>query len=395
MLELPNAGVQPLTELAAIAEREGNLGETISRLSKAREMDPDNVVIQIRLIRALARSGDGDAALRTARKLRDRFPENSAVMEELGRAEYSFGKIEDAAVAYRRMASLVYGNTDRTLTAARYQLTVNDLSGAYETLNRALVADSDHLGLLETIVGVEAQLKRFDDALTRASQLTSLLPGNPLGDKLRGDVFVRQQRFEDAAQAYSDALAKQETGDLLIRRYLAQKKSGIKAPPLAPLEAWVAKHPNDYPVRSALAAGYLTVRNIPAAQVLYEQLNREQPNDPMVLNNLAEIYLEAGDERALALAEAAYKLAPKQPETLDTLGWVHVQQGEAARGLELLRAAYSRASRRPGIRYHLAVALSRLGRADEARSHLNDILKMNDLGDLEPEARSLLNQLGG
>ena len=72
-----------------------------------------------------------------------------------------------------------------------------------------------------------------------------------------------------------------------------------------------------------------------------------------------------------------------------------MQQGEAARGLELLRAAYSRASRRPGIRYHLAVALSRLGRADEARSHLNDILKMNDLGDLEPEARSLLNQLGG
>lgn len=115
----------------------------------------------------------------------------------------------------------------------------------------------------------------------------------------------------------------------------------------------------------------------------------------MVLNNLAEIYLDAGDKRALALAEAAYNLAPRQAETLDTLGWVHVRQGEATKGLELLRAAYSRASRRPSIRFHLAVALSQLGRHDEARAHLNDILKMDDLGDLKPEAIRLLNQLGG
>ncbi|MEX2615336.1 MAG: XrtA/PEP-CTERM system TPR-repeat protein PrsT [Alphaproteobacteria bacterium] len=395
MMKMPGAGVQPLTELAALATGEGNLREAVSLLSKAREQEPDNLAVQIELIQMLGRSGDGDAALRNARKLRDRFPENPDVMEQLGLAESAFGKSEDAAVAYRRMASLIRDDADGLLKAARYQVAAGDLTGAYETLNRALVTNGDHLGALEAIVSVESRLKRFDDALARAALLTSRFPDNPLGDKLRGDVHVRQQRYGDAALAYRDALAIQVSGDLLIRQYLARRKSGIEAPTLAPLEAWVAKNPKDYPARAALAAGYLSAKNIPAARALYEELNREEPNDPMVLNNLAEIYLEAGDKRALALAEAAYNLAPRQPETLDTLGWIHVRQGEAAKGLELLRAAYSRASRRPSIRYHLAVALSQLGRNDEARSHLNDILKMNELGDLEAEAKRLLEQIGG
>ena len=354
MMEFPDAGVMPLTELSKISLQEGKLREAISYLAKAREKDSENVGIQIELIRLLGQSGDSDAALRSARKLRDKFPDNPDVMEQLGRTEYAFGKREDAGVAYRRMATLIRNGAKQLLTAARYQLTVNDISGAYETLNRALVDDSDDLGIMEMIVDVEAQLGRFDDALLRTQQISQRFPDIALGERLRGDILVRQERFGDAALAYRDGLSKQVSGELLVRQYLARRKSGIEFPALGPLEGWVEKNPNDYTSRMALASAYLDAEKIPAARTLYEALNRENPNDPVVLNNLAGIYLEAGDERALAMAEAAYRLAPRQAETLDTLGWVHVQRGDVAQGLELLRAAYSRASRRPAIKYHLA-----------------------------------------
>ena len=107
------------------------------------------------------------------------------------------------------------------------------------------------------------------------------------------------------------------------------------------------------------------------------------------------MYASWGDQRALARAESAYEWAPRQAETLYSLGWLYVQRGDMNRGLELLRAAYSRASRRPSIRYHLAVALSRTGRPDEARSHLEEVLKAKDLGKLEPEVQRLLQEIGG
>ena len=127
---------------------------------------------------------------------------------------------------------------------------------------------------------------------------------------------------------------------------------------------------------------------------MYEELAAIRKNDPIVLNNLANLYFEIGDSRAQETAEAAYRLAPKQPQTLDTLGWILVRTGEVERGLELLRDAHARASRRPQVRYHLAVALSRQGKSVEAKEHLEAILAAESLPkDLAVKIKRLLATL--
>ncbi len=213
---------------------------------------------------------------------------------------------------------------------------------------------------------------------------------------MHGDILTKLQRFDEAAVAYDSAIERRMSGPLLVRRYLALRAAGVQSGLLRPLEDWVADNPEDYPTRRTLAAAYLDAGSPTAATRLYEELAAFRENDPVVLNNLASLYFEAGDPRALETAEAAFRLAPKQSQTLDTLGWIHVQTGDTARGLELLRDAFARESRRLSVRYHLAVALSRQGKNMEAREHLEAILSAETVSDeVAQKSKQLLAELKG
>lgn len=393
MLEMPEAGVQPLIDLAKIAAQEDDLRESISLLSKARDQAPDRISVELDLISLLARSGDGDSAIRNARKLYERFPDSVAVMEKLGHMEQAYGKTDEASKIFRRVAEEFGENADQLLRVAGYQIGANDLTGAHGTLKRAHTADDKHLKVLESLIELESRMERYDDALLRARLLAKQTPDKAIGHRLRGDVLVRLRKFKDAAAVYTEAVQKERTGYLLVRRYIAQRAAGTAAP-LKPLEAWVAKNPEDYGTRRTLASAYIDTGQKQKAVKLYEELTAIRENDPVVLNNLANLYADLGDDRALEVAEAAHRLAPKQPQTLDTLGWLLVKKGELERGLELLRDAFARASRRPRVRYHLAVALSRQGKAAEAREHLQAILESETLSDeLADKSRRLLATL--
>jgi Flp pilus assembly protein TadD len=147
--------------------------------------------------------------------------------------------------------------------------------------------------------------------------------------------------------------------------------------------------------KQALAEGYLRAGNLAASRSWYEQVLKEQAEDETVLNNLAYILLAQGDARALEYAERAHKLAPTNPSIGDTLGWVLVEQGQLEQGIRHLRDARFRDPASPEIRYHLAEALSRAGRKDEARRELEPAV----MGKVEFASRkgalALWRNLGG
>lgn len=394
MVTMPGAGVGPLIDLANIEEDAGNLREAVSLLTKAQNEAPDKADAQIKLVSLLARMGDGDAAVRAARKLDNKVADDPAVLEVLGKTELAFGKVEDAANAFRRLAKIVPDDPKRQLHVARLQVSAEDLTGAHVTLKRALVSHENDFPLLEALVGLEARLELYEDALLRTEQVIKRFPKKAVGFRIRGDVLVRMRKFDDAALLYAEAIERNPSGPLFVRQYMARRAAGIQRPSLKALEDWVAAHPEDYPTRRTLATGYLDAGERAKATALNEKLASEQPRDPVVLNNLAWLYFEDGDPRALEFAEKAYRLAPKQAQTLDTLGWILVQSGDVARGLELLRDAFVRDSREPTLRYHLAFALSRQGHAKEAKKHLKALLSAENVtAEIETKSRALLATL--
>ena len=117
-------------------------------------------------------------------------------------------------------------------------------------------------------------------------------------------------------------------------------------------------------------------------------------DDPIVLNNLAWLYMERGDLRAVELARKAYVNAPDNPDIADTLGWVLVQNEQSEEALNYLKQSVRLRPDNPTIQYHLAVAQANLGAREAARNVLETALSFGEFPE-EKEARRLLESLSG
>ena len=214
----------------------------------------------------------------------------------------------------------------------------------------------------------------------------------PLGGYLEGDLYMRQRKFDNAARAY-DAASKQAPSALLAIKSYQARSQGQMPDAAKPLEQWLSKHPDDVSVRLVLAQSYQERGQLEQAAAEYELILKSNPDNAVALNNLAWTYHETKDPRALATAERAHKLQPDNGAITDTFGWLLVQEGEAQRGLELLRKAAEQAPDVPDIRYHLAVALAKAGAKEEARRTLTELVNSGQSFQDLAKAKQLLGQL--
>jgi Flp pilus assembly protein TadD len=125
----------------------------------------------------------------------------------------------------------------------------------------------------------------------------------------------------------------------------------------------------------------------------YEQVLESQPGSVLALNNLAWLYFEDGNPRAIELAERAYDRAPERPEIIDTYGWLLVKHGRVEKGLNLLEKAAQRAPDNGDIRYHLAAGLAEAGDKPRARRELTALLESGANFSEKQAAQALLNDL--
>jgi Tfp pilus assembly protein PilF len=109
----------------------------------------------------------------------------------------------------------------------------------------------------------------------------------------------------------------------------------------------------------------------------------------VILNNLAWLYFEQGDARAVEHARRAYELAPARAEIADTYGWLLVQGGRNDEGIKVLEPVVRAPRSPPAARVHLAVALANQG--DNARAQ--ELLAQIDHQSLDEATREAAEQL--
>ncbi|MHB0981831.1 MAG: tetratricopeptide repeat protein, partial [Thiobacillus sp.] len=184
-----------------------------------------------------------------------------------------------------------------------------------------------------------------------------------------------QKRPDLAIKAYEQALAKGAGSSTLIKSHRSHVLTGNPAAAQL-LVNWLAQRPNDNAVRFYAAEYYASIGRHQDAIAAYQTLLTQAPDSAIARNNLANSYQQAGDKRALATAEQAYKLDPEHPAILDTLGWILVETGQTGRGLELIEKALAKAPGNPDIRYHRIMALlAHKGDKARARRELELLLK--------------------
>jgi Tfp pilus assembly protein PilF len=158
---------------------------------------------------------------------------------------------------------------------------------------------------------------------------------------------------------------------------------------------WAREHPDNIGFRNMLADAYIKTGDPRQAIEQYQQILQRQPGHVPSLNNLAWLYHELGDQRALSTARQAHQLAPQSMAITDTLGWILVESGQLTEGLPLLEQAAALPNSPAEIKYHYAAALARSGAKDQAREQLTQLLAKEATFAARDDAQRLLGELGG
>jgi putative PEP-CTERM system TPR-repeat lipoprotein len=384
---------QPMYEMAVVEQSAGNQIEAVRWLEKAHAIDRAHTGVTIQLVELYIIQRKFEAALTAAKETQEVVPSDLLALAALGRAYVAMGNLERARELFDRMTALANFGANWQYRIAVLQLSATNTAGAVDALERALSIEPNHLDAAALLTGIELQTGALAKAEERARAILKRNPDSAIGRRLIADVAMARKNFPEAIKAYSEALAKEASSDNAIRLFQAYMQSGSMAKASEHLEAWLRNHPNDLAALNALAEGQLQAGNLAAARSSYERLLKLGGEQSSVLNNLANIHIKQGDAKAVAYAEKAFALAPTDPAVQDTLGWALVQQGQLDKGLRNLREARLRDPQNLEIRYHVASALSRAGRTDEARAELEPVITGNADFEGSEEARSLWQQL--
>ena len=93
-------------------------------------------------------------------------------------------------------------------------------------------------------------------------------------------------------------------------------------------------------------------------------------------------------DEALALAQLAGAIQPKNPAILDTLAWIEHLRGTDAIAVKLAPIAVRGNPDNPDTRLHAAVIYAATGQSAEALAHLDEAVRLNpSLAKTEPVMR--------
>ena len=220
---------------------------------------------------------------------------------------------------------------------------------ALEILNTVKASDPLAPQARDTAARILVDEKRFDEAL-RLARSGAFGANATVSDMARlGDVYAGMKRYNDAADAYSRAVA-------------MARAQGMKSElwPLYLLQASALEDADRWPETK---------------QALHSALALA-PEEPLVLNFLGYAKLERGEDldAAEAMIRKASALAPDDASITDSLGWALYKRGRFAAAIETLQRAAAKDPGQPEIHEHLGDALYASGRRYEARFAWNAAL---------------------
>ncbi|GAC1340955.1 MAG: tetratricopeptide repeat protein [Acetobacteraceae bacterium] len=194
---------------------------------------------------------------------------------------------------------------------------------------------------------------RPEDANTLLDELAREHPDRPEPLAQAGDMLRRKSRFSEAVEAYAGAIGRLGTPTranwpLFYERGIAEERAG----------QW------------------------PQAEGDFQYALQLMPEQPNVLNYLGYAWTERGEhlEEARGMIERAAQQRPNDGAIVDSLGWVLLQQGDAAMALKHLERAVELQPEDSVINAHLGDALAAVGRLREAEFQWRRALN------LKPEA---------
>jgi putative PEP-CTERM system TPR-repeat lipoprotein len=387
------ANVPALLAVARLRAASGAKPDEVAGLiGKAISARPADAGPHLALIGYYVGAKEPKKAVVAAQQALAAMPGHPAILDAAGRAYQAAGETNQAIAMFNKLASLQPGSPQPFLQIAEAHAAAKNLDAALDSLRKALAIKPDLLQAQQAMIGIYAGAGRVQDALAIARAIQKQRPKESFGYIAEGDIFAATRDMNEAAAAYRAGLKKVASTDLAIRLHSALAFGGRGAAEQF-AGSWLKDHPLDDSFRLHLAQTATLKNDHDTAVRHYAKLLEKQPNNALLLNNLAWAAGRLKDPKAVTYAEKANNIAPNQPAILDTLGVLLVENGETKRGLDLLQKASSLAPHAPSIRLNLAKALIKAGNKEAARKELLELAKLGERFAGHAEAAQLMREL--
>lgn len=348
--------------LAHLDALQGNAIGQLTRLRSAVEQQPDNLRLRLAAANALLTAEQPDEALIVLSGAPEAQHDAPELLTLQGEAHLSGGATERAFQTYERLARVAPGALAHYLLARTHARRGELLAMRAELLD-AMKRDAEHPLApsvwhiaLRALPGLEEKLDLIDALRDRAPDDVRLALA-------RAKLLLAMSRNSEAVELLKGLLKPMPENRgvvLLLGRLL--RSAGEADSMRALLQDWTTKHPDDTEVRSLLAEYMARGDDVSQAVELLQQLVSDHPDDVTSLNNLAWLLADSQPEKALELAERAYRLRPDAPEIDHTFGILLLRSGtDPWRAADLLAAARRARPADPTIALNYAEALVETG----------------------------------
>jgi putative PEP-CTERM system TPR-repeat lipoprotein len=311
----------------------------------------------------------------------------------LGVTQLAAGDTRQAIASFTRLAELARKSPEPHIQLAGAHMAAKQPDEAIRALRAALALRPDLAGVHRDIAAIYVASGRSEEAVREAREVQSKHADHPFGYMLEGEIYAAQKKWDLAERSYRSTLKKFDLPIVMARAHAVIEASGKRAEADALAENWIKAHPADTSVLAQLGDRDLAAHRYAEAANRYRRALERQPDNPLLLNNLAWASNELKQADAVEHAERAHELAPEHPAIMDTLGWILTQRGENERGLDLLGRAAELAPDAHEIRLHFAKALIKAQRKGAARKELEGLAKLDSRLPVQKEAAALLGGL--
>lgn len=390
VLKLDPRNTQALAALAELKARNGVSPAEIAKMfADAVSANPSDPAVRVAQIDFLAGSRDAKATLSAAQAAVAAVPNNSELLDRLGRAQLATEDREQALSTFGKLVALRPDASAGYIGLASARLAGKDLNNAQREVRRALEREPDSLVAHRMAIAIALRQQDAKEALAAARKLQERRPDDGAGYLAEGEIEAGQKHWDAAIAAFRKAMTKTDPaiGASRLHQTLVQAQRAPEAAKFA--ETWLKEHPDDPVFIFYLGDAAIAANDLPQAEARYLEVLKRQPENALALNNVAWLQMRQNKPTARGYAERAVKVAPGRPALMDTLAMVLAAEKQYPKALELQKQVVGQAPEVPGFRINLAKIYLESGDKKAARAELEQLGKLNKDLASHPEVQRL------